>query len=328
MSQQVFLPIDGVHPIPYPFEVDTMPVPRGQFSIFWELENGNVTNAEAIVYLTLNHGSTWASGLSWCMSGPYLSKLLGTGMSRRYVRKNLASLADKGWIQTVETSNPAGYRYQIRQHLCDSDQVPVNYDGKPLTFPVPRGSGGPLERCFDGDIPWKAALVWIVLKLRSEWRAGRDDTGQTARASLLMFSRLCRMKLAGFREMVETLEEKGMLQRVTPKSKRAIFQLYPKPYPRPTRRSSDVSEPTPTPSKAPLEFDGEGYFDDTHLYSRNKRYRCKREDGGMEMRKPGGWKTISDYHRAQEMNPNIIDYFERTLEKQRQLRARVFGDQL
>ena len=326
MSQQIYIPIDGIYPIPYEFEADTMPVPRGQFSILSELEEGTVTSAEAIVQLTLNHGSTWASGLSWCMSGPYLSKLLGTGMSRSYVRKNLASLTDKGWIETIKTSNPAGYRYRIRQHLCDEAQVPVNYNGKPLTFAVPRGPGGPLERCFDGDIPWKAALVWIVLKRRSEWRAGRDDTGQTWASPLLDLSKQCRMQLAGFQEMVKVLEQQGMLQRVTPKSKPAIFQLYPKPYPRPVSRSPHT--PAPTPSKETLEFDGEGYFDDTYCYSRNRRYRCKHDADDtydMERRIQGGWKKVSDYHRVQEMNPNIIEYFERCLEAKRELKSALSG---
>ena len=37
----------------------------------------------------------------------------------------------------------------------------------------------------------------------------------------------CRMKLAGLQEMIKILEQQGMLQRLTPKSKPAIFQLYP-----------------------------------------------------------------------------------------------------
>ena len=319
MSQQIFLPLDGVYPIPYEFEADTMPVPRGQFSILSELEEGNVTSAEAIVHLTLNHGSTWSSGVSWCFSTRYLSKI--GGMSRRYVRDVLTSLDEKGWIQTIKTSNPAGYRYRIRHHLCDADQVPVDYDGKPLTFSVPRGPGGPLERCFDGDIHWKAALAWIVLKLRSEWRAGRDDTGQTWESTLLNLSKQCRMKLAGFQEIIKILEQQGMLQRLTPKSKLAIFQLYPKPYPRPVSRSSHTPAPTPM---SELQFDGEGYFDDTHYYSRNRLYRCERETGdtfSIERRVQGSWKKVSDFHRRQEMNPDIIDYFQRCLEAKREVES-------
>ena len=31
MSQQIYLPLSGRYPIPYEFEADTMPVPRGHF---------------------------------------------------------------------------------------------------------------------------------------------------------------------------------------------------------------------------------------------------------------------------------------------------------
>lgn len=311
-----------------------MPVPRGQFSILSELEEGNITSAEAIVYLTLNHGSTWESGMSWCFSSPYLSKLLGAGMSRRYVRKTLASLNDKGWIEKIETSNPAGNRYRIEHYLCNPYQVPIDYDGKPLTFSVPRGDGGPLERCFEGDIPWKAALVWIVLKLRSEWRAGRDDTGQTWASTLLELSKQCRMKLAGFQEMIQILEQQGMLHRITPKSKPAIFQIYPKPYPRPVSRSADTPTPssqapdTPTPSKK-LESCGAGYYNEKYYYSRNMLYRCSRETEEIEQREPSGtWKPVSDYHRSQVMNPAIVEYFLTSLEAKRVVEAAVFGKNL
>ena len=37
--------------IPHEFEADTMQVPRGQFSVLWELQNQGLTNAEAIIYL-------------------------------------------------------------------------------------------------------------------------------------------------------------------------------------------------------------------------------------------------------------------------------------
>lgn len=309
-----------------------MPVPRGEFSILSELEEGNITNAEAMVYLTLNHGSTWSSGVSWCFSTRYLSKL--GGMSRRYVRKILASLDEKGWIETMKTSNSAGYRYRIQHHLCDADQVPVDYDGKPFSFAVPRGQGAPIERCFAGDIPWKAALVWIVLKLRSEWRAGRDNTGQTWESTLLELSKHCRMKLAGFQEMIKILEQQGMLQRITPKSKPAIFQIYPKPYPRPVHRSPHTPAPSSQAAHTPsneLDFDGEGYCDGIYYYSRNKLYRCSRETGQIEKRGYGRhsrWKTISDYHRAQEMNPAILAYFHKCLEAKRIVETAVLGENL
>ena len=128
MSQQIYLPLGGQYPIPYEFEADTMQVPRGKSSVLWELRDGNLTSAEAMILLCLNHGSTWNSGDTWSMSGPYLSKILGKGMSRRYVREVLLSLTDKGWIETTNTDNPLGYQYRIRHHLCDLHLVPVDRD--------------------------------------------------------------------------------------------------------------------------------------------------------------------------------------------------------
>ena len=180
MSQQIYLPLSGRYPIPYEFEADTMPVPRGHSSVLWELRDGNLTAAQAMIYLCMNHGSTWASGATWPLSARYLSERLGTGMSRS-ARKGYSreSLSDKNWIETIDDENPSGNRYRLRHYLCDDEDVPVDGDGKPLTFAVPRGPGGPIERCFEGDISWKAALAWISLKLKSNWKASEDTAGQT-----------------------------------------------------------------------------------------------------------------------------------------------------
>ena len=242
MSQQIYLPFGGQYPIPYEFDADTMQVPRGQFSVLSELSKGRLTSAEAIIYLCLNHGSSWNSGATWSMSGPYLSKILGTGMSRRYVRKTLTNLSDKGWIETIAKDNPSGNQYRLRHHLCDPEDVPVDRDSKPLKFAVPRGAGGPLERCFDGEISWKAALVWISLKFRSNWKAHADTAGQTEKATLLELSKRYRIKLETFHKIITDLTHAGMLERLSPKSQAAIFQLYPKPFPRPVQSSPEIHE--------------------------------------------------------------------------------------
>ena len=232
MSQQIYLPLSGKYPIPYAFDADTMPVPRGHTSVLWELRDGNLTAAEAVVILFLHHGSTWASGATWGMSSPYLSKKLGAGMSRRYVRDTLKSINAKGWIKTLDKENPTGTRYRIRHHLCPFNDVPVDEDGKPLTFAVPRGPGGPLERCFEGDISWKAALAWISLKLKSNWKGWENTAGQTEQATLLELSKRIRISLPTYQKLITELTRAGMLERLTPKSQPAIFQLYPMPRPK------------------------------------------------------------------------------------------------
>ena len=108
------------------------------------------------------------------------------GMSRS-IRENdtFAKLSDKGWIETIDENNPSGYQYRLRHYLCDYEDVPVDRDDKPLKFAVPRGAGGPIERCMDGDISWKAALAWISLKLKSNWKASRGHrrTNRSCHAS-------------------------------------------------------------------------------------------------------------------------------------------------
>ena len=313
MSQQIYLPLGMQYPIPYEFEADTMQVPRGKSSVLWELRDGNLTSAEAIILLCLNHGSTWNSGDTWCMSGSYLSKILGKGMSRSYVVKTTTSLADKGWIETTDTNNPSGYQYRIRHHLCDPDHVPVDRDGKPLKFAVPRGPGGPLERCFEGDISWKAALAWISLKLRSNWKALEDTAGQTEKATLLELSKRIRIRNAGYQNLITELTQAGMLQRLSPKSQPAIFQLYPKPFPRPDAPRPKIRREWVAGKELKTD-EAQAYW-----YSDNEQYRCSREyPHEIERRQQDGmWIQISEYEKYQEMPSPILRDFERAIAAKR-----------
>ena len=171
----------------YEFQADTMQVPCGQHSILWALGEKEVTAAEAIVYLALNHGSSWNSGMTWCTPGRYLAGLLGPGMSVRYTRSVLKRLIEKGWIIAIPMSGRR-VRYRLVHHLCDAEDVPLDRDGKPLKFAVPRGDGGPFERLFAKDISWKACLVWIVNKLYSDWK-----TGETYPHTTGSFAKCCRL---------------------------------------------------------------------------------------------------------------------------------------
>ena len=318
MSQQIYLPFGGQYSIPYEFEADTMLVPRGQSSVLYELRDGNLTAAEAMVYLCLNHGSSWNSGATWSLSGPYLSKILGAGMSRWYVRRTLDSLSDKGWIETIDENNLSGNRYRLRHHLCDPEDVPVDKDGKPLKFAVPRGAGGPLERCFDGDISWKAALAWISMKLRSNWKAHADTAGQTESTKLLELSKRIRISLPTYQKLITELTQAGMLERLTPKSQAAIFQLYPKPFPKPVQPSPEIRQETVLGKI--IKTDGE------YWYSHNYQYRCHRESGEVQRRQRGGtWKRVSDFHKYQEMPQAILRDFDRAIDAKRIVESAVFS---
>ena len=321
MSQQIYLPIGGLYPIPYEFEADTMQVPRGQYSVLWELRDGNLTAAEAMVLLCLNHGSTWNSGATWPLSVRYLSEKLSPGISYPYVHKIVSSLNNKGWTETIDANNPTGNRYQIRHHLCDPEDVPVDLNDKPLKFPVPRGPGGPLERCFEGDISWKASLAWISLKLQSNWKGYEDTAGQTLGATLLNLSKRVRISLPTYTKLITELTQAGMLERLSPKSELAIFQLYPKPFPKPV-------QPAKPRRREKLGGIGGGDIstDGEYWYSHNNQYRCSWETTEIEKRQKGGtWKRISDYHRSQEIPPSILRDFERAIEAKNLVESAVFS---
>ena len=296
-----------------------MQVPRGRYSVISELQKGNITAAQAMIYFTLNHGSTWNSGVTWSMSSPYLSKILGIGMSRSYAQKNIQELTEKKWIMAVDKENQDGTIYRIRHHLCKPEDVPVDRDGKPLKFAVPRAAGGPIERCIDGDISWKAALAWIMLKYDSNWKAHEDTAGQTEKATLINLSKRIRITLRNYQKIIDELTQAGMLQRLTPKSQKAIFQLFPKPFPKPTKPASSRTE-IHVFGVGVIEYDGEFY------YSRNNQYRCRGEDGEIQRRQRGGtWKRISDYERGQVMPRSMLRDFQRCLETRREFEDAGFS---
>ena len=207
----------------------------------------------------------------------------------------------------LDKENPTGTRYRIRHHLCHFKDVPVDEDGKPLTFAVPRGPGGPIERCMDGDISWKAALAWISLKLKSNWKGWENTAGQTESATLLELSKRIRISLRNYQGLITELMQAGMLERLSPKSQPAIFQLYPMPQPKEDAPRKPI-RPEWLKGKA-IDTDGD------YWYSDNKQYRCPLDDYlAIERRqRRGGWKQVSDYHKYQEMPQVILVDFERAV---------------
>ena len=105
-------------------------------------------------------------------------------VSHRYIRKALGRL--ENWLTVLKTGTQ-GIIYQMRHHNCGEDDVPRDAYGKPLKFAVPYGEGGPIERMNAGDISWKAALIWIVLKFHSDLEDGchssdeHEDAGEVNR---------------------------------------------------------------------------------------------------------------------------------------------------
>ena len=297
----------------YEFQADTMQVPCGQHSILWALGKKEVTAAEAIVYLALNHGSSWNSGMTWCMPGRYLARLLGARMSVRYTRSALDSLKEQGWILSIPMSGNRR-RYRLVHHLCDKEDVPVDRDGKPLKFAVPRGDGGPFERLYARDISWKACLVWIVHKLYSDWK-----TGETYPYTTGLFAKCCRLGQDTVCEARCELVEADMLHRLSQPHEKSVFQLYPRsPY-----RKQD--EPADKP-RSPIADDGvtsDGKF----WYSSKGKYRCCRETLKIEFRvnRAGEkWKPVPDQARH-KIPPAVTMEFECHISAKQEVEQAIFG---
>ena len=123
----------------------------------------------------------------------------------------------------------------------------MDADDRPLSFAVPRGEGGIFERLFAGDIDWKATLVWLMLKLHSDWL-----TGITDKISMETLAKWTGFGKKTVCDAIKTLADAGMLQRLSEKWECSQFQLYPKPYKnRATRRRAKrQAEKSRTPRHA------------------------------------------------------------------------------
>ena len=266
----------------FEYQADTMQVPWGEHSILWALEAGEVTAVEATFYLALNHGSSWQSGQTWIFSqGPTAEKL---GISKSYAKKIIDSMTHR-WISPIKT--PRGNRYQLVHHLCDDEDVPVDRDGKPLKFAVPRGDGGPFEQLYAGDISWKACLAWIVHKLYSDW-----ETGETYKCTTGGFATRCRLGQDTVREARRELIDADMLYRLSKPHEKSVFQLFPKPHPQPEKREKHEKQPAVRKEYSVMT-------DVTHWISNNWQYRQHRATGITERRRgEGKWTEVTDQERS------------------------------
>ena len=306
--------------IKFEYEETTLQVPFGDFSILEELKAGKVKPIEAIVTLTLGYRSNWTSGLTWRTSTRQLHKAIG--VSHRYIRDTLKSAVD--WItrQTQPVGNTAG-TWKVTHHNCDRDAVPTDRDGLPCMFAVPRGEGGPFERMFAGDISWKGCLVWLLLKLHTDWEAKNGITAP------LNMDTLC--KWTGFSKstviaIIKELQDAGMLQRLSQRWERSVFQLYPKPRtePRAVRRRKKRAAKK---AKASERGDQMMRADGNYRFSFNEKYRVDVTTGEIDVREGYGrglWKRASDHHISQVMYPKIREAFEQAVEAAQSLQA-IFG---
>ena len=208
--------------IPYCTAETTFQLPFGQHSALSELRLGNLKPVEALLSTVLNYRSNWDSGKTWKTSLQTLSDI--TGLSIRYIRDTLSSLIANNWIKPLSVGTNTGSRYTVTHHNCRSDETPTDKNGNPLKVAIPQGKGGILERLFEGDISWKAALIWILLKLHSNWK-----TGITMSLSIETIRKWVHMSPQTVCNCVQELTDAGLLKRLSKPHETGVYQLYPKP---------------------------------------------------------------------------------------------------
>ena len=288
----------------FEYQESTLQLPFGDFSIFSDLKANRVDPLEAMVTLTLCYRSKWSTGQTWRTSSYQLSDLLH--ISQRYIRDALAKATD--WIQrkTAPKGHTAG-TFQITHHRCDPLLVPMDEKNRPLSFAVPRGEGGPFERLFASDIDWKATLVWLMLKLHSDWR-----TGITNKISMQTLAKWTGFGKKTVCDAVKTLHSAGMLERLSEIWECSQFQLYPKPYKnRAARRRAERQEAKRQHRE--MRTDGEW------RYSFNEKYRLNTNTEEIQTRavkNRGQWQPIKDRERHQIPKAIRTD-FDRSLEATR-----------
>lgn len=262
----------------------TMPVPCGEHSFFNALLTGVLQPIETMQLLYAHHSSNYASG----KTNRFITSKENAdvfGVTRNYIRRVVRGLTG-GWMETLKTQNE-GKRWQIHHYRCEVEDIPTDMLGDPLTFPVPRGTGGPVERWKAGDISRNACLIWMVLKYVGAWETAIVSINMATLAKMMQMSKqtVC--------NLIKELEAAGMLERLSKPWETSKFQLYPKP--RPKKPSEKVKEKHERRKKQTVKISGwDVHVDAWHATSHNYQWRISLEDGTWEKRKGKSWEKVKD----------------------------------
>ena len=273
---------------------DTQQTPMGHGSPLWLLKNRLMKAFHCYQALKVNSKSWWETGISHSQSTREEAK--ESGISHSYVQKAWTSLCNLGVFKRLSATWKTS-KFEITHHLCDSDKIPLDKDGRPLKCAVPRGTGGPFERVQAGDITWKAALIWILLKLvRSDWTTG--ETEPTTREWIVEWTGFSKKTVC---DNIKQLVWAGMLTEAPRRHHEGtVFQLYPKPY-------LQRKERAPEEFRTWRSMRAEGHW----RYSFNEQYRVNVETTDIQFRsdKSKLFQNISDKRRV-EMPKSMQEHFE------------------
>ena len=204
-------------------QTDTMQVPFGTFSMLDALMDGTAKAFEAAIYECYNAFSHWDFGKSHSLSIRYVGKLLS--VSHQYVQQTLSGLTDKEWMKRLSGKCKIS-KFELKHHLCDDESVPLDRDGRPCKCAMPRGYGGLFERLKSGDISWKSLLIWMLLKIHSDF-----TTGITEPVSIVQLCKWTGFGTTTVCDCIRELESAGMSKKLERRPQEAqTYQLYPKPY--------------------------------------------------------------------------------------------------
>lgn len=298
--------------IPYTHAETTFQVPFGACSALSEMMCGNLCPAEFLLLCVLNYRSTYENGKTWKTGLRTLAEI--TDMSVRYIRDKLPDLISKGWLSVLSVGTNTGSRYQLMHHNCDRDDVPTDKNGNPLKFAVPRGLGGIIERLLAGDICWKSAVVWIVLKFRSDWQ-----TGITNPLSIDKIRQWVGMSPQTVSDCLNELTKAGLVKRLSKRHEAGVYQLYPKP--------DGKKKPVYRPRKSKKVQTASGQMmraEGKWRYSFNELWRINVETGQIQRRKSrrfGLWRNVSDHQRYTEMPKSMKADFDLAYNVYHQLQA-------
>ncbi len=210
----------------------TMQVPIGLYSILSDMMEGSVKAFDTMVDLCYNCFSNWDLGLSHSKSIRNVGKLFS--VSHQYVQQSSKRLIDMSRLKRVSGKHKIS-KFEMTHYSCDPEYIPLDKDGRPLKCAMPRGHGGLFERLASGDIHWKAGLIWILLKVNSDW-----TTGITNPTSIKVLRQWTRFGTSDICKYLKQLESAGMLKRLPRRPHEAtVYQLYPKP---PEKRSERQPE--------------------------------------------------------------------------------------
>ena len=268
---------------------DTMQVPFGSFSMLNALMEGTEKAFDAAIYQCYNAFSHWDWGKSHSLSIRYVGKLFK--VTHQYVQQALKRLGGKKWMKRLSGKHKIS-KFELKHHLCDAESVPLDKDGRPCKCAMPRGFGGLFERLLSGDIGWKSVIIWMILKINSDF-----TTGITEPIGIKQLCEWTRFGTTTVCDCIKELEAAGMLAKLERRPQEAqSYQLYPKPYAE-RRKRKPMSERTWRDMRAVGNL----------RYSYNEEWRVNVKTLDIQYRpdKKKPFRNASDYEKYVKMPKSI-----------------------